>query len=179
MDTDLDDLLRAAAPLVATGTPALRAALADLARATEAAERKRRATRRAAVGLAATALIATAGVGTAAAAGVLEWEPGGWWDEPGAVTHRTDSPEECRVTWAPRGVRVAGHPVSPRERTAAMTAAGAYLRSLDHSTLDGLTPDAAYAEVSAALDRELERQGLTTYAVTVAMATDCGTEARQ
>lgn len=175
MDTDLDDQLRAAAPPVADRTPALRRAMADLVDRTEAASGSRWRSRRAGVGIAALALTAVAGVGTAAAAGVAEWGSGGWWDRPEAVTHQsvTDDGQACRVTYAPRAVHDPSHPVSARDRAAATAAATEFLREFDYSTVEGMTADAAFEELGTRLSRTLARQGLTGYAVSVALATDC------
>jgi hypothetical protein len=178
METDLDDQLIAAAPPVAARTPALRHALADLVDRTETANGTRRAPRRASVGVAALALTAVAGVGAAAAAAATGWDPGGWWDRPDAVTHEstTDSGQPCRVTYAPRAVHDDDHPVSADDRAAAMTAAADFLRRLDYSTVDGMRPNAAFDELNARLTQALARQGLSVYAVGVALATDCETE---
>jgi hypothetical protein len=179
MQTDLDDLLTAAAPPVAARTPALRDAMAELVDRTEGADRSRRRVRRTSVGVAAMALTAVAGVGTAAAAGAIGWwdSSTGWWAESDAVTHRsvTDSGQPCRFVFAPRAVRDPDHPVAKGERAAAMSAAADFLRRLDYSTVDGLTADATYDEVNAQLARSLSRQGLSVYVVAVALATDCET----
>jgi hypothetical protein len=183
MQTDLDDQLTAAAPAMSTRTPALRRAMADLVDRTEGADRSRRRRRRTSVGAAALALTAVAGVGTAAAAGVIGWwdSSTGWWARSDAVTHRsvTDSGQPCRFVFAPRAVHDPAHPVPKRERAAAMSAAADILQRLDYGSVDGLTADATYDEVNARLSRSLARQGLSVYAVSVALATDCETGAER
>lgn len=175
MDTDLDDQLSAAAPPVAARTPALREALADLVDRTETANWRGRASRRAGVGIAALALTTVTGVGTAAAAGVIGWDPGGWWDHPAAVTQRstTDSGQQCRVTYAPRALHDEDHPVSARDRAAAMTATADFLRRFDYTTIEGISANAAFDELNAQLAQALSRQRLSVYAVSVGFATDC------
>ncbi len=175
MDTDLDDLLNAAAPPVAERTPALRHALAHLVDTTEIAARSRRLRRRAGIGVAAFALTAAAGVGTAAAAGVIGQ---GWWNGPDAVTHQstTASGQPCSVTYAPRAVHDPDHPVSARDRAAAMGATADFLRQFDYSTIDARTTEGALDELYAQLTRSLAREGLSTHAVSIALATDCEVE---
>jgi hypothetical protein len=178
MDTDLDDQLAAAAPPVAERTTAMLDALTDLVDATDTATRPRRHRRRASVGIAALALTAVAGVGSAAAAGLVGRH---WWDEPDVVTHHstTASGEPCTVTYGSRELRDPAHPVSARDRAAAMTATTEFLRQFDYSTVDGKSTEGALDEVYAQLTESLARQGLSTYAVSIGVLTDCETGAEQ
>jgi hypothetical protein len=175
MDTDLDDQLASAAPPVAERTAALHHALSSLVDATETATRARRQRRRAGVAATAFALTAVAGVGTAAAAGL---GGPGWWDGPDAVTHRstTESGQSCSVSYAPRAVFDPDHPVAARDRASAMEAAAEFLRAYDDDAVHGASSAAAFDDVNSQLTRSLSDRGLSTYAVSVGMYSDCASE---
>lgn len=163
MDTELDT----SAPAGHRRTPATDAALAQLIADTERVVERGRRRRRTGIGAAALSVALIGGVGAAAATGSLT----GWWNDPDATTHQISG---CEVTFAPRALRDPHHPVSAEDRAAATAAAAAFLRRFDESTLVGLSSDAIYDELNARLVEHLERQGLSTYAVSVALATDCG-----
>lgn len=171
MDTELDDLLATSAPAGHRRTPATDAALTDLISDTRSAALKARRRRRTGVGAAALSVALIGGAGAAAAAGSLA----GWWNDPDATTRQVtnESGVGCEVTYAPRALRDPQHPVSAKDRAAATAAAVAFLRDFDDSTLDGLTADETSVELNDRLVEALERQGLSTYAVSVALATDC------
>ncbi|WP_243056672.1 hypothetical protein [Nocardioides sp. SR21] len=171
MDTDLDDRLAASDPTRHRPTPATDAAMAQLIAETRSAARKQQRRRRTGVGAAALSVALIGGAGAAAAAGSLA----GWWNDPDATTRQVtnESGVGCEVTYAPRALRDPEHPVSAKDRAAATAAAAEFLRDFDDSTLDGLTADETFVELNDRLLEALSRQGLSTHAVTVALATDC------
>lgn len=176
METDLGNELAAADPAAIASSAAVRNALSQLIDATEHADRARnRHVVRVAV--AATAVAALGGTGAAAATGHLGLGGTGWWNSTQATTQpvTTDDGEQCRLTYAPRALHDAGNPVSPGDRAAAMAAAAEFLAAFDSTTLDGLSPDDAFGELNTQLGRTLTQLGLSTYAVSVALATDCDT----
>jgi hypothetical protein len=173
METELDHELAAADPAAAAPTSDMRNALFDLIEATERSSQTR-PRRLASTAAAATAVAVFGGAG-AAAAGLPAWDGPGWWGNPDATTQRvTDgSGSTCRVTYAPRTLHVPDHPVAPAERAAAMAAATDFLSAFDYATVQHLPPGAAFEELNTQLSRALAEQGFSTYAVSVAVATDC------
>lgn len=174
METDLDEQLADGDPAGRRASPAVRAALGQLVDDTRRASQRRRR-RIAGAGAAALTVAVLGGAGAAAAAGALGWDGRGWWDDPAATTHEVTSAsgQDCRLTYAPRALHVPDHPVSDEDRAAATTAATRFLRRFDHTTLEGLGPDQAFEEINFRLTRALAHEGLSTYAVGVALATDC------
>jgi hypothetical protein len=179
MTQTLDEDLAAAAPPVRERTPELRAALRGLIADTdqqaqrEALNASQRKSRIAAVTLTATALIGT-GAGAAAAG----WVSTPWWDESDATVQSAGSGTgaACRVTYAPRAMTVPGHPVSDADRAGAMSAAAEFLRSFDYTTVETQSPHAIFQVLNVRLEQALRRQGLSTNAVSVALASDCPNE---
>jgi hypothetical protein len=180
MTQTLDDELAAAAPPVRERTPELRAALRGMIADTDqqtrrealsASQGKRKIT---AVTLAAIVLL---GTGTSAAA--AGWVPTPWWDRPDAtVQPATDTTgAACRVTYAPRPITVPDHPVSKRDRAVAMSAAAEFLRTFDYTAIERDNPDTLFRVLNARLEEALRQQGLSTHAVSVALASDCANEA--
>lgn len=181
MDMDLDEQLAAGAPAGHQRTPALLAELVQLIDDTERVVSQRRRRRLVRVGAAAFSVALLGGAGAAAAAGALGWDRGGWWDDPEATTHQitSESGHDCSVTYAPRAQHDPSHPVSAEDRAAATAAATEFLRRFDYAVLDGLPANAAFVELNARLTQALSRQGLSTFAVGVALATDCETGTEQ
>jgi len=182
MTQTLDDDLAAAAPLVRERTPEFRAALRELItdtsqqtrrEALSASQRKRKI---AAVTLAATALLGTGT--TAAAAG---WVPTPWWERPEATARPAHSTPgaACSVTYAPRPITVSGNPVSEVGRAAAMNAAVEFLQNFDFTAIESESHDTIFRVLNARLTEALRQQGLSTHAVSVALASDCASEADQ
>jgi hypothetical protein len=182
MTRTLDDDLAAAAPLVRERTPEFRAALRELIADTsqqtrrEALSASRRRRKIAAVTLAATALVGTGT--TAAAAG---WMPTPWWERPEATVQPANATPgaACSVTYAPRPITVPAHPVSEVDRAAATSAAVEFLRSFDYTGIESTDPDTIFRVLNARLTEALRQQGLSTHAVSVALASDCASEADQ
>lgn len=174
MDTELDHALAAADPAANGSTADLRDALHQLIDVTESASRAR-PRRLARTAVAATALVALGGAGAAAATGVFGWDAAGWWNDPAATTRQltNDVGKACRMTFAPRALHVEDHPVHLKDRAEAMEAAEEFLRTFDHATVDGLAPDVIFRELNARLTAALSEQGLSAYAVSVAVANDC------
>lgn len=181
MGIDLDIELAAADPAARQHTSALVDELSRLIDETEKVDRVRHR-RMARVGAAAVVAMTLGGAGAAAAAtGLLEWDRTGWWSDDDATNRvvRSEAGQECRVAYAPRPVQEEGHPISVDDRAAAMAAAADFLRTFDYRALDGLSPAAAFDELDARLGQSLSRQGLSTHAVSVALATDCETRTKQ
>lgn len=182
MTRTLDDHLAEAAPLVRERTPELRAALRELIADTEQEAKPESARglhhkrKIAAITLAATALL---GTGTTAAA--VGWVAAPWWENPQATTQpaTSNSGTECSVTYAPRPIAVPAHPVSDADRAAATSAAAKFLRELDPATIADGNHDALFRTLNARLTEALRQQGLSTHAVSVALATDCSNGADQ
>lgn len=176
MTRTLDDDLAEAAPRVRDRTPELRVAVRELIADTEhqarreVADASRRKRRVVAAALATAALIGTGS--TAAAAG---WDPTSWWEKPEATRHSATASAgtECSVTYAPRSLVDQVHPVSAADRAAAMSAADVFLRRFDYTTIAAADQDTQFETLNARLTQALRRQGLSSYAVSVAFASDC------
>jgi hypothetical protein len=176
MTRTLDDDLAGAAPPVRERTPEFRAALQELIadtdkqtrRETVSASQRRRK-------IAAVALTATAVLGTGTTAAAAGWLPAPWWEKPEATTQPvpSTSSEECSITYAPRPLADPAHPVGDMDRAAAMRAAAEFLRNLDAAAIVKQDHDTVFRVLNARLTEALRRQGLSTHAVSVALASDC------
>ena len=182
MTQTLDDDLAAAAPVVRERTPEFRAALRQLIddtgqqtrrEALSASQRKRKI---AAATLAAAALV---GAGTTAAA--AGWAPTPWWERPEATVQPANSTpgSACSVTYAPRPITDPAHPVSEVDRAAAMSAAVEFLRSFDYTAIESKNHDTIFRVLNTQLTKALRQQGLSSYAVSVALAFGCASGADQ
>lgn len=176
MTRTLDEDLAEAAPPVRERTPELRAALQELIADTS------RQTRREALNasqhkrkIAAAALTVTALLGTGTTAAAAGWVPTPWWEQPAATTKPGISATdvECSVTYAPRPITVPAHPVTEVDRAAAMSAAVEFLRDFDYAAIARQGDDATFRVLNARLTDELRQRGLSTHAVSVALASDC------
>lgn len=170
-----DELAAAAAPPVRERTPGLRAAVREMIEDTEQRSRPttgRLAGRRRTAGL---VLTATTLLGTATTAAAAGWLPEPWWESDDAVVQPATSASgaECSVTFAARPITDLSHPVTDEERAAALSAAEQFLRDLDHGAITVRDPDTAFQTLNRQLTAELRLQGLSTYAVSVALASDC------
>ena len=194
MASSLDDLLNASAPTATPHTTDLERELVALISAAEAATPERSRVRRRIV-IAGLATIGVVGVGAAAGAtGLLPW-----FDDPSAQTRQTTSTgKTCDIAYRARGISDPKHPVDDATRTKTVSAADAFLKSFDISTINvaeavkRLPPRATVdsergpaetveqhegyavqAELERRLGRYLADRGLPAHAVSVAAATSC------
>lgn len=199
--TTFDEQLAQASPQIPVQSPELdaeRMRVIALAESAVTRRSKRNRSRVAIGGLAAVALLGAGG--TAAAAGLIPWFESA--SSEGTVT--TSAGAQCTLTF---GVKPHSDPtddsVGDRMQSTVVAAAERYLQALDVSKLspaeatkgaserprvdseagpalsvDQYEVQAVYEQVSLGLNAELATQGLPSSAVSLAMASTCGTSGK-
>ncbi|CUR54386.1 hypothetical protein NOCA2150128 [metagenome] len=193
--TSFDEQLAQSSPAVPARSPELDAEFVRVIAQAEGVAGPRLKRRGRALTIGGLVVVGALGAGGAAAAtGLVPWFESA--PSEGVVTTSTGA--RCTLTFGVKQIDDPAAPVSAAVRVRVETAADAYLRRLDFSTLGiGQSPRppvdaeagpattvdesevaAVYAEVGRRVDAELVRQHLPTTAVSLSMATSCEGDAR-